>query len=294
LARAVRDLDRARDGESLRGPLVQQLARIEQRLTVLREQADGLSVNRANLDEHRHAVHIQRGTVQRLQREAEKWRNEMMEARERIARLEADLEQLDLERMQRDRAVRDLDDAKRRRDEAERRRVALDYYRQAVDRGGIPSLLLEQLAPQLQARVNDILSPVGRQIRIDTERVTTTGRTKTEVTLRLMSPTSGNEFVPIAEASGGEEDLLNMAMSAGLARVASDMSGAPLSFVALDEPAAGVSESLQAETLEVIGRVHEHVQRSLTITHRRDLAAAFDGVIEVQQNGAGSTVEVQR
>jgi DNA repair exonuclease SbcCD ATPase subunit len=124
--------------------------------------------------------------------------------------------------------------------------------------------------------------------------VTTTGRTKTEVTLRLMSPTSGNEFVPIAEASGGEEDLLNMAMSAGLARVASDMSGAPLSFVALDEPAAGVSESLQAETLEVIGRVHEHVQRSLTITHRRDLAAAFDGVIEVQQNGAGSTVEVQR
>jgi len=95
--------------------------------------------------------------------------------------------------------------------------------------------------------------------------------------------------VPIAELSGGEEDLANLAFAVGLARVASDMSGTRLSVVILDEPLVGVSESLQAEALEVMASVSNHVERAVIVTHRRDLAATCDGVVNVYPNGDGSS-----
>jgi DNA repair exonuclease SbcCD ATPase subunit/DNA repair exonuclease SbcCD nuclease subunit len=291
---AERARGRAREKARAAHTCQQRLAPAIERERVLRDQLDRITVNDAWIKEAEAALRQSMERVQALSDEIAERRRRVRQHQDAIVRAERDLEQCDLERMQRHEMLKEIQECERSRDEHERRRVALDYYRRAVDRSGIPSLLLEQLAPQLQARVNDILAPVGRALRVETERQTTTGKTRTEVTLSFRSPSSGDAFVPIAELSGGEEDLANLAMSAGLARVASDMAGTRLSTVILDEPAAGVSESLQGETLEVLTKIVEHVDQAIVITHRRDLASAFDATIEVSQNGAGSVVEVVR
>lgn len=290
--RAAQALQSAREHEARANAIAQRLAPAVTRVKMLQDQLEELPINEGHLDEQRQALADANASLSRLDAEIDTRRKRVAECRDRVVRCEADLEQLALERTQRQQMASEIVQCKRSAEAMERRRVALEYYRQALSRSGIPSLLLEQLAPQLEARVNSILSPVGRALRIDTERETTTGRVRTEVTLSFRSPSTGDEFVPIAELSGGEEDLCNLALAAGLARVAADMSGTRLGTVILDEPCAGVSESLQAETLEVLHRINEHVDRSVVITHRRDLASACDVVLEVSQNGAGSVVEV--
>jgi DNA repair exonuclease SbcCD ATPase subunit len=220
-------------------------------------------------------------------------RGQVQMAREQAVRAETELAHIAAKRVEREQTLRAIADLVAEEARQERRRLAASYYLKAVDRTGIPSLLLEQLAPQLEARINDMLSPVGRAVRIDTTRELTSGKVKTEVSLSFRSPVSGDEYVPIAELSGGEEDMANLAFAAGLARVASDMSGVPLGMIFLDEPLVGVSESLQTEALEVMGRIGTHADRLVVITHRRDLASACDAVIEVSQNGSGSCVEVR-
>lgn len=176
----------------------------------------------------------------------------------------------------------------------DRARMAASYYLQSVQRNGIPSLLLERLAPVLERRVNEILTPAQRQLRIETLRTTTTGVTKSEVNLLFQSPTSQGEWIPIAELSGGEEDIANAAWAVGLAQTAAEMSGTSLEMIVLDEPFTGVSAEYDEATRDVLGNIQEHVSRVCLITHKSDLRPMVECSLKLSQNGRGVVMEVQR
>ena len=176
----------------------------------------------------------------------------------------------------------------------DRQRMAASYYLQSVQRNGIPSLLLERLAPILELRVNEILIPCERQIRIETLRTTTTGVTRAEVNLLFQSPTSQGEWIPIAELSGGEEDIANAAWAVGLAQTAAEMSGTGLELIVLDEPFTGVSAEYAEAVRDVLGNIQRHVPRLCIITHKEDLKPMAGAVLQLSQNGDGVHMEVER
>ncbi len=262
------------------GLLEEQLAEIDRRLEGCEEVVDRAKVLREAVSEARVAVSNRRAKLAELETT--------------IASAISGLDRVREQRQSRAQMLLQIEDLRAEEAKHDHKRMAAAYYLQSVQRNGIPSLLLERLAPILEQRVNEILMPSGRRVRIETVRVTTTGQARPEVNLQFQSPTSGGEWIPIAELSGGEEDIANAAWAVGLARTAAEMSGSTLGLLVLDEPFTGVSAEYDEAIRDVLGTIQTHVNRVCLITHKADLKPMVEAALQLSQNGSGAVLEVQK
>lgn len=195
-----------------------------------------------------------------------------------------------------------LADLKTRRKVYETQREELarqvSLYKQlerAFSKDGVPSLLIEQALPQIEAKANEILDRLsGSSMSV---RFITQAAYKDKVRQDLKETldiqiSDGSGTRDYEMFSGGEAFRVNFAIRLALSEVLAQRSGARLQTLVIDEGFGSQDTQGRQRLIEAINLVRSDFRKILVITHIDELKDAFPNRIEVEKATNGSTVRV--
>jgi exonuclease SbcC len=196
----------------------------------------------------------------------------------------AELEQLQAQRrLDRARVAWDAALADRRRIQQKRDERAL---REAEVKGAKRDLLLREeldraftdLRTDLNATLRPELSEIGSAFVRDLSR----GRyadLELDEDYRVALLEDG-EVKPVI--SGGEEDIVNLALRLAISQMIADRAGQPLSLLVLDEVFGSLDEERRSAVLELLRGLGDRFPQVILITHIDQLREGFDRVVRVE------------
>lgn len=135
--------------------------------------------------------------------------------------------------------------------------------------GDLRTLLNQRLRPDLAERAGEFL------------RDLTDGRyTDLELSEDYVATiVEDGETKPVI--SGGEEDVVNLALRLAISQLIAERAGQPLSLLVLDEVFASLDESRRLAVVELLRAISDRFPQVLVITHVEGLRDAFDRVVTV-------------
>lgn len=159
--------------------------------------------------------------------------------------------------------------AARREDRVQKAMVAAEAAK-LID--AVHSQLSTQLRPDLEAAVTEILATLsdGRfaSVKVDDDYD--------------ISVFDDGEFRPLSELSGGEVDLVALAVRLGLAAVVSDRAGSGgAGFLILDECLGSQDSSRRAAIVDALGTLRDRYGQILMTSHVGGLEDVADRLVEV-------------
>jgi exonuclease SbcC len=126
-----------------------------------------------------------------------------------------------------------------------------------------------QLRPDLQEHASQLLQELtaGRydDVELDESYMTTI--------------VENGEAKPVI--SGGEEDIVNLAMRLGISQMIADRAGKPLSLLVLDEIFGSLDEERRASVLTLLRSLSDRFPQVILITHVEGMQDAFDRLIRL-------------
>ncbi|MEM8599426.1 MAG: SMC family ATPase, partial [Bacteroidota bacterium] len=214
----------------------------------------------------------------------------------RVARLDADLAETTgrcgalrarLERCAADRAA--LKEARAKLREAKRQRTIYTKLRTAFGKNGIPSLIIEETLPEVEARANELLDRLtagrggGRtQVLLETLKDKKAGGTKETLDINI---TDEHGVARAYETySGGEAFRVNFALRLALAQLLAERSGVRIRTLVVDEGFGTQDKQGLHSLVDAINAVRDDFDKILVITHLDELKEAFPVRIEVEKH----------
>jgi exonuclease SbcC len=176
--------------------------------------------------------------------------------------------------------------------EGRARLALLEELREAFNRKGVPTMIIETTVPELEETANALLSRMseGRMnLRLDTQRETKEGEARESLEILI-----GDELGTRAYEmySGGEAFRINFAIRIALSKLLAQRAGAQLRALFIDE-GFGTQDSLGRERMiAVINSIQEDFDRILVVSHLDEIRDAFPTRIEVVKSAEGSLVRV--
>lgn len=177
--------------------------------------------------------------------------------------------------------------------EARERMALLEELREAFNRKGVPTMIIETAVPELEETANALLSRMseGRMsLRLETQRETKEGEARDSLEILI-----GDELGTRAYEmySGGEAFRINFAVRIALSKLLARRAGAQLRALFVDE-GFGTQDSLGRERMiGVINSIQEDFDRILVVTHLEEIRDAFPTRIEIVKTAEGSLVRVR-
>ncbi|MCP2726897.1 exonuclease subunit SbcC [Limnofasciculus baicalensis] len=167
----------------------------------------------------------------------------------------------------------------------------------AFGKNGIPTLMIENVLPQLEAETNQILARLtGNQFHVQfvTQKAgkrATKKSTKMIDTLDILIA-DANGTRPYETYSGGEAFRINFSIRLALARLLAQQAGTSLQMLIVDE-GFGTQDSDGCERLiAAINAISADFSCILTVTHMPQFKEAFQTRIEVVKTAAGSQLRL--
>ena len=210
-------------------------------------------------------------SIQNISRQTSTIRAEIMmieKSIEDIKRLEEEIKEIKKEYVK---AVSDLD--------------ALENLKEAFGPSGIKAIMIDMLVPQLEDKVNDILSRLSDfRVKIDTQK---SGIGK-DVTLEGLFLCVINEFGEEADFnvfSGGEKVKIAMAINEALASVSK------ISFRCFDESVVSLDSESTQKFMEAIKEIQKTVRQIIVISHIQEIKDMYDDKIRISKiNGTSKII----
>ncbi|MEL6610938.1 MAG: SMC family ATPase [Bacteroidota bacterium] len=268
----------------------------EGRLTEWRARQTILAAEQATLAEQREAAQIQldAATQALTERAALEQQREALTAR--VATVDADLGETTgrcgalrarLERCASDRAA--LKETRAKHREVKRQRTIYTKLRTAFGKNGIPSLIIEETLPEVEARANELLDRLtagrggGRtQVLLETLKDKKAGGTKETLDINI---TDEHGVARAYETySGGEAFRVNFALRLALAQLLAERSGVRIRTLVVDEGFGTQDKQGLHSLVEAINAVRDDFDKILVITHLDELKEAFPVRIEVEKH----------
>jgi exonuclease SbcC len=195
-----------------------------------------------------------------------------------------------------------LDDLKARqknlRAEREERGVEVGRHQvleRAFGKDGIPTLLIEQALPEIEAKANELLdrlSDGSMSVRFVTQS-SYKDKKREDLKETLDIQLSDGAGVRDYEMySGGEAFRANFAIRLALSEVLASRTGARLQLLVIDEGFGSQDEQGRQRLIQSIHAVQDDFAKILVITHLEELKDAFPTRIEVEKVDGGSVVKV--
>jgi len=177
-----------------------------------------------------------------------------------------------------------LRNAEARLKEAQTRRQALQAARHAellsgavaAEMRALRATLNGALRPDLEARAGELLEKM------------TAGRYRR---LRLGSdfePTLVDEESDRPVLSGGEEDVLALALRLALAELVQDRKGHSLTLLMMDEAFGALDTERRQSLLDVLTGLRDRYEQVIVVTHIEDVAQVADQVLRVERDATGA------
>ncbi|MEX0755728.1 MAG: SMC family ATPase [Actinomycetota bacterium] len=268
---ALAAAEAAADSDEALRPLDDQIAELEQQLARVADQEAALLGMRDEESKRAELVRHARGDLE--------------EAIARVSRAEALVEETERLRAEHGQLVAQLGDLDVRRN----RYATLS---RAFGRDGIPSLIVENAVPEIEATANRLLEQLteGRiQVRIDSLRAKKDGGLKETLDVTVSDETSERA---LETWSGGERQAVDLALRVGLSRLLAHRAGRQISTLILDEAFTAFDAGRRQRAVEVIHALQEEFPTVLLVTHLPELADAFPTRFEVSRENGSSHVEV--
>ena len=288
LADAPRRLAELLDARRQRAELGERrAARVEERARVERDreaQAEALAALQERLAARPEAERVRDATEADRRAAAAR----LAQAQERLGALTERLA-----KASRDRALRTKVRAELK--EVKRERALYGHLRRAFGKNGIPSLIIEETLPEVEARANALLERLSRgrtRVALETLKDKKTGG-GTRETLDIRITDDQGVARAYETYSGGEAFRVNFALRIALSQILAERSGTQIRTLVIDEGfGTQDAEGLQ-RLIGAIRAIQDDFETILVITHLDELKSAFPVRIEVRKEPVtGSTFEV--
>jgi len=179
-----------------------------------------------------------------------------------------------------------------KKDKEKEFRRELGYYKQlanAFSRNGIPSLILEKVAIEIEKEANKILREFATdaEIEIQTQRETTSGSIAEAFNIIVRDKIGERPFELF---SGGEAVRIAFALRIALSKILASRSGTQLRFLIIDENLSALDEEGIENFMNMLTIIQKDFDKILVITHRQDLQQYFQQVIHVVKEEGGSKI----
>ncbi|WP_412067573.1 AAA family ATPase [Rubrivirga sp. IMCC43871] len=198
-----------------------------------------------------------------------------------------------LDRAAKDRERRTATKAELR--DVKKERALYGHLRRAFGKNGIPSLIIEETLPEIEARANALLDRLSRgrtRIALETLKDKKTGG-GTKETLDIRITDDQGHARPYETYSGGEAFRVNFALRIALSQMLAERSGTQIRTLVIDEGfGTQDAEGLQS-LIGAIRAIQDDFETILVITHLDELKDAFPIRIEVRKEPVtGSTFDI--
>ncbi|WP_412063103.1 AAA family ATPase [Rubrivirga sp. IMCC45206] len=198
-----------------------------------------------------------------------------------------------LDRAAKDRERRTATKAELR--DVKKERALYGHLRRAFGKNGIPSLIIEETLPEIEARANTLLDRLSRgrtRVALETLKDKKTGG-GTKETLDIRITDDQGVARPYETYSGGEAFRVNFALRIALSQMLAERSGTQIRTLVIDEGfGTQDAEGLQS-LIGAIRAIQDDFETILVITHLDELKDAFPIRIEVRKEPVtGSTFDV--
>ena len=180
--------------------------------------------------------------------------------------------------------------AERERQAAEARRVELRLIQnQELDRA------VADLRTDLNETLRPDLSDLGSQLLAEL----TMGRYTVFELDEDYAPTIVDDGEPQRVLSGGEEDIVSLALRLSISQMIAERAGQPLSLLVLDEVFGSLDEERRSAVIDLLRRLADRFPQVILITHVDSVREGFDhvfrldydverGVVRVRNGGSGT------
>ena len=180
--------------------------------------------------------------------------------------------------------------AERERQAAEARRVELKLIQnQELDRA------VADLRTDLNETLRPDLSDLGSQLLAEL----TMGRYTVFELDEDYAPTIVDDGEPQRVLSGGEEDIVSLALRLSISQMIAERAGQPLSLLVLDEVFGSLDDERRSALIDLLRRLADRFPQVILITHVDSVREGFDhvfrldydverGVVQVRNGGSGS------
>ncbi|HIL57304.1 MAG TPA: SMC family ATPase, partial [Rhodothermales bacterium] len=246
-----------------------------------RSALDALEAARAD----REAIQARVAERQRTRRNAEA---ELAEAQTHLGALNERLS-----RAARDRET--LREVRRALRESKRESQLYYHLRVAFGKNGIPSLIIEETLPEIEARANDVLERLtngGTRVALETLKEKKSGG-GTKETLDIRITDEGGVSRPYETFSGGEAFRVNFALRIALSQMLAERAGTQVRTLVVDEGFGTQDKEGIAALTGAIHAIQDDFDTILVVTHLDEMKDAFPVRIEVTKRPVeGSTFEV--
>ena len=174
-------------------------------------------------------------------------------------------------------------------------RALYGHLRRAFGKNGIPSLIIEETLPEIEARANQLLDRLSKgRTRVTLETLKdkkTGGGTKETLDIRITDEQGAARSYETF--SGGEAFRVNFALRIALSQMLAERAGTQIRTLVIDEGfGTQDAEGLQA-LIGSIRAIQDDFETILVITHLDEIKDAFPIRIEVRKEPVtGSTFDV--
>lgn len=171
--------------------------------------------------------------------------------------------------------------------------VLLEPLRKVFSPEGIQAAILDSVRPDLERRINSYLTRLNIskfRILLDTQATSeSTGKVKETFDFLIDSVTRPQDspMLDVRSYSGGEKQLMEVAIHMALSDVAFDRSGVRFPFFALDEVYDGLSYQNRRSLTKLIFELQADL--ILVVCHIEDVASEYDSIIEGSFSLEGGT-----
>ncbi|MEK6688196.1 MAG: SMC family ATPase [Gemmatimonadota bacterium] len=185
----------------------------------------------------------------------------------------------------------------RRRSERERGEAEAREHGQALQL----NQELDRALADLRSDLNDTMRPDLSDLGSRFLRELTTGRyTEFELNEDYV-PTIVEDGEPQSVLSGGEEDVVSLALRLAISQMIAERAGQPLSLLILDEVFGSLDDERRGAVIDLLRRLADRFPQVILITHIESVRDGFDqvvrldfdlerGVAQVRTEGAGQNV----
>lgn len=169
---------------------------------------------------------------------------------------------------------------------AEDERESLELLKEALSPRGIKAVVIDYLVPQLEERINGVLSQMSEfRIRLDTQRATVDEEGVKEG-LFITVLNDQKEELPFASYSGGEKVKITVAISEALASLMTS-----IGFRIMDENIVSLDKESTEGFVVVLEKLQEKFPQLLVISHLQEVKDLFSKQVTITKvNGISKIV----
>lgn len=166
----------------------------------------------------------------------------------------------------------------------------LQFWQQAYSNQGIKSLILDDITPFLNRRVNKYLNKLAAghiEVKFNTQTTLKSGEVREKFSIEINNQDGGSEYIA---NSAGEKKRVDLSINLALQDLVAARSNKSLNISIFDEIFDALDESGIESVIELLQELSQEKSSIFVISHNPHLQSMFSNTITVVKKDGFSTI----